>query len=122
MNKFKLLSLLLLFISAEVYSGSKVFWVRGDAWRVFGEQNKLIYVSGVMDGLIAGKKENTALHYKMNLSNDTYIKGLNDLYKDYRNIKIPAFMLFDLVPRMVAGEEDKVIKQELIELRKDFSE
>ena len=60
------LSLILLAYSGVSQAREGFLWVRGEAWEEFTDLEKLVYVSGVMDGLLVASSEKREEYLPLN--------------------------------------------------------
>ena len=122
MKKLIILIFILL-LPSQVFSTTNFFSVRGEMWNdLFRESSKLIYVMGLMDGLILSEKETQDEYLGSGLSSTQYVSALDQFYKDYKNSLIPVPLALTIITSEVRGKNKKDIEKELIELRAIFAE
>lgn len=111
------LASILFVFSVATQAGEGFFWVRGQAWEIFSNVEKQVYVSGAMDGLIVASPEVREEYLPLNLSAQQYVDGLDHLYRDSRNTFIPTFFLISIVGLDVQGADANIIEEQLRQLR-----
>jgi hypothetical protein len=100
------------------------FWMTCEAWmdtEVFGPTDRLLYMSGVRDGLIFNKMEIQGVRFP-DLSVDAAIRGVNQVCEDYANARIPVPFIMKVVALRMAGSDENVVEAELRRFRQDFTE
>ena len=97
-----------------------VWWVKAKAWGKLSKKEKLVYASGVLDGLIFAVESEFKEQITYSTSHESYIKALDQLYEDYRNELIPAVWLFKVASMEMQGVDEEQVDKELRTLRAQF--
>lgn len=122
MPKLIVLALALALLTCSVVSQAAegFLWVRGHAWQEFSDIEKIVYVAGVMDGLLVSDDSDRDRFIPLNLSAKQYVAGLDELYDDSRNSLIPAFLLVPIVSQEAKGATSNAVESELQRLRSNY--
>ena len=96
----------------------KAMWgVRGEVWGMFSKSQKLLYMTGALDGMSFAEKDDQITY---STSCESYIKALDQFYEDYRNELIPAIYALQIASMEMQGEDKEKVEKHLRFLRALF--
>ena len=113
---------LLVFVFTTSIAEVSYFWLRGEAWRDFDRPSKLLYVQGVMDGLLFahGKVGGVEIAYETSIEH--LVDSLDQFYSDYLNELIPVPFALKVISLELSGTSKLVVEKELASLRQQFKQ
>lgn len=112
---------LLLLFTSNSYAGINFFGMNGKMWNGFSHDGKLAYTQGVFDGLVFSKFNIHGTEINTKTDINKYVSELDLLYKDNRNLLIPAPFLLRIVTLKINGTNNAAVKHALEAYRVKFS-
>ena len=116
-------ALSLCLVMTTSFAKTDYLWVQGDAWTKLLQQNeKLIYVSGLVDGLLFTGDETQDLLLSSGMSIEQYVAALDEFYSDEQNLPIAVPFALKIITYEFKGVDRKIIDKELEMMRAQFIE
>jgi hypothetical protein len=109
--------------SSFVYSQGGYFGMRCAVWSdtSLDKSNKIMFYNGLGDGLMFADLSMQGIKIP-NMSQESAMSAIDLLCSDFANMSIPVAFIFKVVAMRVAGEDDDVVKAEVLRLRQAFAE
>lgn len=96
------------------------FGMNGKFWNKANDTEKIYYVSAVFDSLAFHEWKIYNVKLNVKASKKQYIQGIDYIYKDNKNLNIPAVYLIQVVSLQIDGASKRDIELLIQRYRKNF--
>lgn len=97
-----------------------IMGVRGLHWQKLDNNQKLLFLSGLFDGLYFADNKIDDEKVEFNTSLDHISRAIDQFYEDYRNELIPVSYSIKVISMELSGKSSEAIEKEIKLLRKLF--